>query len=113
MNSFVEYTNCLLYVILLALKPVLYEKTWSPNTTHITLDVIPQSDFDNIESICKTDDKQKSLCNDISISSSQCSTRLSLTFNNTRGCDYQCYFLTKKQGYVDAHSKTFSVSIRE
>jgi hypothetical protein len=109
-NSSVEYK---LFVILLALKPVLYEKTWSPNTNHITLNVIPQSDFDNIESVCKADDKQKSLCTDIKISSRQCSTNLSLTLNNTRGCDYQCVFLTKKQGYADVPSETFSVSIRK
>jgi hypothetical protein len=77
------------------------------------LNVTPQSDFDNIESVCKADDKQKSLCNDIRIRSSQCSTLLSLRLNTTRGCDYQCVFLTKKQGFVDARSEVFSVSIRK
>jgi len=103
-----------LSIILLALKPVLYQNIWKPNTTHITLDVIPQSDFDTIESVCQAaNDAQKSLCNDIRTSSSQCSTRLSLILNKTRGCDYKCFFLTKKQGYDDARSETFSMSIRK
>lgn len=102
-----------LSIILLALKPVLYQNIWKPNTTHITLDVIPQSDFDTIESVCQANDAQKTLCNDIRTSSSQCSTRLSLILNKTRGCDYECFFLTKKQGYDDARSETFSMSIRK
>jgi hypothetical protein len=103
----------ILFVILLALQPVLYENTVLPNTDQIILNVTPQSDFDNIESVCEANDKQKSLCSDIRKKFSQCSTALSLTLSNNRGCDYQCLFLTKKQGYADARSETFSVSIRK
>ncbi|CAF3421096.1 unnamed protein product [Rotaria sp. Silwood1] len=97
--------------IRIAILPVLYQQTWLPNMTHISVNVIPQSDFYNVETICKAKEEQKPVCTDMNKIHEQCSTTLTLRFNSTRGCDYQCFFSTKKQGFTDAHSSEFTMSI--
>jgi hypothetical protein len=112
-SRLLEKINSLLLFLSLALESVAYQQSWLPNMTHITVNVSSQGDFNNIESICKANEKQKAVCSDIITSHSQCSTSLTLIFNSTRGCDYQCLFSTKKQGFDDAHSKAFQISIRK
>ncbi|CAF1054196.1 unnamed protein product [Adineta steineri] len=95
------------------LKPVLYKRTWLSNTTDISVEVIPQSDFDHIESVCQANHTQPSVCMDMKITHSQCTTTLIATFNGTPGCDYRCFFSTVKEGYIDVHSEEYIMSIRK
>jgi hypothetical protein len=113
MSITLENINCLLLLFSLALKPVIYQQTWLPNITHITVNVTSEGDFDNIQSVCKANDKQKAFCSVVITTYRQCSTSLTLNLKGTRGCDYQCLFSTKKQGYDDAHAQTFQMSIRK
>ncbi|CAF0816273.1 unnamed protein product [Adineta steineri] len=93
------------------LKPVLYKRAWLSNNTDISVEVIPQSDFNHIESVCQANHTQPSVCMDMKITHSQCTTTLISTFNGIPGCDYRCFFSTIKEDYIDVHSEEYTMSI--
>ncbi|CAF0856706.1 unnamed protein product [Adineta steineri] len=95
------------------LKPVLYKRAWLSNNTDISVEVIPQSDFNHIESVCQANHTQPSVCMDMKITHSQCTTTLISTFNGIPGCDYRCFFSTIKEDYIDVHSEEYTMSIRK
>ena len=75
---------------------------------HISVNITAQSDFETMETVCKTKPNQKPTCADMNVTHNQCLTTLTLKFNNTLGCDYTCSFRTEKRGYPDAHSVNFN-----
>ncbi|CAF0988795.1 unnamed protein product [Rotaria sordida] len=93
------------------LEPVLYEKEgekWFSNTTKFVFNVTQQSDFDRLESICITENNIYP-CQNLAKEHNQCITTLENDGN--LGCNYQCYFITKKSNYSNKFSKNFTMDI--
>mgnify|MGYP001043165410 CR=1 FL=1 len=84
------------------------------NTTNVSLDLSIHSDYDSIESVCSVDsntiDQTSNICSNLTITNPpQCSTNIQL--KTIRGCNYFCYFTTKKTNYTQKISKNYSVTI--
>ncbi|CAF4438373.1 unnamed protein product [Rotaria sp. Silwood2] len=88
-----------------SLKPILYDGLNNFNTTYISFYVIPQSDFSSIELKCIADGTQTHWCSNSTVATAVCSTYL--YFFGTRGCNYKCYFVTKKYNYINVLSNEY------
>ncbi|CAF3624077.1 unnamed protein product [Rotaria sordida] len=92
-----------------SLTPVLYGGQNFFNTSRISFPVTPQSDYDNIRINCIAVGHRSPSCSDVISQHNSCSTTLQL--NGTRGCDYQCSFITQKMHYNDATSTPVNISL--
>lgn len=93
--------------------PVRYQPILLPNRAQVAINITPQSDFDNIESICKANNKQKPSCIDFNDVYRSCSQTFTITFSTSLGCDYRCWFMTKKERFADSQSTELAISIRK
>jgi hypothetical protein len=106
--------NLYLCIFPLALEPIVYDKAgenWSSNTSRFIFNVTSESDFDQLESNCIVDENQGSLCLNLSIRLNNCSS--TFIHNGTLGCNYKCYFITKKTGYTDKSSNSSKMDLCE
>ncbi|CAF0928149.1 unnamed protein product [Rotaria sordida] len=92
-----------------SLTPVLYGGQNFFNTSRISFPVTSQSDYDNIIINCIAVGHRSPSCSDVISQHNSCSTTLQL--NGTRGCDYQCSFITQKMHYNDATSTPVNISL--
>jgi hypothetical protein len=102
-----------LFLIFLALEPIVYKKPgqWFSYSSHFIFNVTPQSDFDYIESFCIIDKNQTFPCLNLTEIHEECLTLL--TYNGVLGCNYQCYFMTKKTNYSDEYSNDYLMHLCE
>jgi hypothetical protein len=106
----VNLLNNILILFQLGLEPVLYdERNSSSHTSYHVFNTTSQSDFELIELTCTVGDKQSSPCSNITVQSDNCSTTLNLI--GTLGCDYMCFFTTKKTNYDNVNSTITSLTV--
>lgn len=84
---------------------MLYKGSNSSNTSYFALNVTPQSDYSSFELNCFVHGNKYDPCHDLQTASTSCGT--SLSFTGVLGCDYNCYFVTKKDGYLEKHSTEY------
>ncbi|CAM2716895.1 unnamed protein product [Rotaria socialis] len=90
------------------LEPVDYDNNTLTNTTQFTFDVNQNSDFNQLESICETDQRQAP-CIYLKTIYSKCATKLNIS--GIFGCNYVCYFVTTKVNYNNTNSKNYNLHI--
>jgi hypothetical protein len=93
---------------------MIYDKAgqyWFSYSSQFTFNVTAQSDFDNIESFCSIDQNETFPCSNITIDHEHCST--TLNYKGIRGCNYQCYFITKKLNYLEKYSTNYTMQLCE
>lgn len=78
------------------------------NRNLINLSITPQSDYSSIELTCIAEDYT---CSNLAKSFNSCETILS--FKVILGCNYRCYFVTKKFNYIDTFSNWYSLELCE
>ncbi len=78
------------------------------NRNLINLKIIPQSDYSSIELTCIVEDYT---CSNLAKSFNFCETILS--FKVILGCNYRCYFVTKKFNYIDKSSNRYLLTFCE
>jgi hypothetical protein len=71
--------------------------------------VTTQSDFDYIQSLCIIDKNQTFPCSNLIDIHARCTTIL--TYEGKLGCNYQCFFVTKKINYQDKYSINYPMHI--
>jgi hypothetical protein len=95
-----------------ALEPVLYNGSNVFDRSSIDLNITPQSDYSSIELTCIVDDYTTyPTCLNLTQSFYSCVTRL--TLNGVLGCNYSCYFVTKKFNYNDTYSNIYQLTFGE
>lgn len=93
---------------------MIYERAgqyWFSVSSQFTFNVTAHSDFDYIQSFCSIDHNETFPCSNITIDHEHCSTILN--YNGILGCNYQCYFITKKINYLDKYSTNYTMQLRE
>jgi hypothetical protein len=93
----------------LVLEPVLYNGSYSPDTSSIDFNITPQSDYSSVELTCTVDDHATYPCWTLT-ERYYCSTTFILSLSGRLGCNYTCYFVTKKYNYIDKNSDEFKLT---
>ena len=94
-----------------ALEPVLYSGSNVFESSSIDLIITPQSDYSFVQLNCRVNDYSTYPCSNLIQSFYYCQTKL--TLNGVLGCNYSCYFITRKSSYNDAYSKIYSLTFSE
>ncbi len=105
----IKLFNIIRIFVCLDLQTVKYDGPTNFNTSHLIFHVIPHSDFDNIELTCIVGGDKLPPCSNLILQNNTCSTTLAV--NGTLGCDYNCFFTTKKADYTDEPSPNISLTV--